>query len=125
LNKIHGRDAFKNPKKKPQLELFFFNLSFMISISHHLVILGEQIDGDGIYNDLLPLYFTTGRPNVTLRLIVGLLMLKRIFNESDESVVDRWIESPYSQYFTGEQYFQNKQPSDCFLRHYIIILFNL
>ncbi|EOG6907627.1 transposase [Flavobacterium psychrophilum] len=32
----------------------------------------------------------------------GLLMLKGMFNESDESVVERWIENAYWQYFTGE-----------------------
>ncbi|CAM2942487.1 transposase [Flavobacterium psychrophilum] len=29
-------------------------------------------------------------------------MLKGMFNESDESVVERWIENAYWQYFTGE-----------------------
>jgi IS5 family transposase len=102
----------KNPKKKPQLELFRSKLSSIINMSHHLVLLADQIDWDGIYSDLLPLYSTTGRPSIAPRLIVGLLMLKRMFNESDESVVDRWNENPYWQYFTGEQYFQNKQPLD-------------
>jgi IS5 family transposase len=39
-------------------------------------------------------------------------MLKEMFKESDESVVERWIENPYWQYFTGEIFFQNKQPFD-------------
>jgi IS5 family transposase len=34
--------------------------------------------------------------------------LKRIFNESDESVLDRWVENPYWQYFCREVYFQHK-----------------
>ena len=34
-----------------------------------------------------------------------------MFNESDESVVSRWVENPYWQYFTGEEYFQHEQPS--------------
>lgn len=38
--------------------------------------------------------------------------MKNMFNQSDESVVARWIENPYWQYFTGEQYFQNVQPFD-------------
>jgi IS5 family transposase len=102
----------KNSKKKPHLELFRSKLSSIINMYHHLVIHREQIDWDGIYNDLLPLYSTTRRPSVTPRLIVGLLMPKRMFKEIDESIVDRWIENSYWQYFTGEQYFQNKQPID-------------
>jgi transposase, IS5 family len=39
-------------------------------------------------------------------------MIKAMFNESDESVVERWIENPYWQFFTGEDFFQNKQPFD-------------
>ncbi|MFT6883337.1 MAG: IS5 family transposase [Marinoscillum sp.] len=39
-------------------------------------------------------------------------MLKWMFNKRDESVVQRWIENPYWQYFTWEQYFQSDQPFD-------------
>jgi IS5 family transposase len=35
-----------------------------------------------------------------------------MFKESDESVVERWIENAYWQYFTGEDFFQTKQPFD-------------
>jgi IS5 family transposase len=41
-----------------------------------------------------------------------MLILKRMFNESDESVLDRWVENPYWQYFCGEVYFQHKLPFD-------------
>ncbi len=44
--------------------------------------------------------------------MVGMLYLKNMFNMSDETVVARWIENPYWQYFTGEQYFQTQQPFD-------------
>lgn len=35
-----------------------------------------------------------------------------MFNESDESVLDRWVENPYWQYLCGEVYFQHKVPFD-------------
>ena len=35
-----------------------------------------------------------------------------MFNESDESVIQRWIENPYWQYFCGEIYFQDEAPFD-------------
>lgn len=41
-----------------------------------------------------------------------MLLLKEMFKESDESVVERWIENAYWQYFTGKDFFQTKQPFD-------------
>jgi IS5 family transposase len=38
--------------------------------------------------------------------------LKRTYNESDESVVDRWKENPYWQHFCGEINFQHEWPFD-------------
>ena len=35
-----------------------------------------------------------------------------MFKESDESVVDRWKENPYWQYFCGEVHFQHHWPFD-------------
>ncbi len=40
--------------------------------------------------------------------MVGMLSLKHLFNESDETVLDRWAENPYWQYFTGEQFFRHR-----------------
>jgi IS5 family transposase len=42
--------------------------------------------------------------------MVGLHYLKHAFNASDESVVERWVENPYSQYFCGEEYFRHEMP---------------
>ena len=33
-------------------------------------------------------------------------LLKEMFKESDESVVERWMENAYGQYFTVEDFFQ-------------------
>jgi transposase, IS5 family len=33
--------------------------------------------------------------------IAGMLLFKEMFKESDESIVERWIENAYWQYFTG------------------------
>ena len=41
-----------------------------------------------------------------------MLLLKRMFDESDESVIERWVENPYWQYFCGETYFQHEPPFD-------------
>ena len=51
-----------------------------------------------------------GRPALPTRLMVGLHYLKGLYNESDESVVAKWVENPYWQYFCGEQVFQHELP---------------
>ncbi len=51
-----------------------------------------------------------GRPTLPVRLMVGLHYLKALYNESDESVVMKWVENPYWQYFCGEDTFQHKLP---------------
>jgi IS5 family transposase len=43
---------------------------------------------------------------------VGLHILKHTFNLSDEEVCERWVENPYYQYFTGEEYFRHELPHD-------------
>jgi hypothetical protein len=48
-----------------------------------------------------------GRPATRTRLIVGLTYLQFMYNMSYEAVVERWVESPYWQHFTGEEYFQH------------------
>jgi len=53
-----------------------------------------------------------GRPRLPIRLMVGLLYLKHAFNESDESVCERWAENVYWQFFCGEEYFQMRLPCD-------------
>ena len=57
-------------------------------------------------------YAEEGRPGIPIRLMVGLHYLKHTFNESDESVVARWVENPYWQYFCGEEYFRHTLPID-------------
>jgi IS5 family transposase len=42
--------------------------------------------------------------------MVGLHYLKHAFDESDESVIDRWVENPYWQYFCGFDYMQHECP---------------
>ena len=42
--------------------------------------------------------------------MVGLHYLKSLYDESDESVMAKWVENPYWQYFCGEQVFQHELP---------------
>ena len=84
----------------------------LIDLGHPLVVLAREVDWDFIETEIAPCFSHTGRPSVPARSIVGMLMLKRMFDESDESVVARWIENPYWQHFTGEEHFQERKPFD-------------
>ena len=44
--------------------------------------------------------------------MVGLLYLKEAFNQSDESLMNLWVENPYWQAFCGFQYMQHNAPID-------------
>jgi len=57
-------------------------------------------------------YSTEGRPAKPVRLMVGLLLLKQMFNQGDETVVAAWVQNPYWQYFCGMTDFQWQLPCD-------------
>ena len=44
--------------------------------------------------------------------MVALHYLKYTFNRSDEDVVEVWVENPYWQLFSGNQYFEHSKPID-------------
>ena len=100
-------------EKNPQLSMFRVPLKQFIDESHELVQLSGKIDWKSL-EDGLSVYYCAdnGRPSVPIRLIVGIVMLRRMYNQSDESVLDRWVENPYWQYFCGEVYFRHDFPFD-------------
>jgi len=57
-------------------------------------------------------YSQEGRPAKPVRLMVGLLLLKQMFNQGDETVVAVWVQNPYWQYFCGMSEFQWQVPCD-------------
>jgi len=100
-------------EKNPQLNMFQIPLKQFINEDHSLVLLSKKIGWEELEENLSVYYCEdNGRPSVPIRLIVGVIMLRRMFNESDESVLDRWVENPYWQYFCGEVYFRYDFPFD-------------
>jgi IS5 family transposase len=99
--------------KQPQLNIFKIPLKQFIDHDHELCLLSKKIDWEKVEEDFSQYYcLDNGRPSIPIRKIVGVILLKRVYNQSDESVVDRWMENPYWQYFCGETYFQHQQPFD-------------
>lgn len=100
-------------EKNPQLNMFRVPLKQFIDEKHELVGLARKIDWESLENGLAVYYCPdNGRPGIPLRLITGIIMLRRMYNQSDESVLERWVENPYWQYFCGEVYFRHDFPLD-------------
>ena len=100
-------------KHDARLNIFQTPLVDFINKEHELCLLSHKIDWKDVEKEFSLYYcLDNGRPSVPIRKIVGVLLLKSIFNQSDEAVVDRWKENPYWQYFCGETFFQYEQAFD-------------
>ena len=101
-----------NSPNQKQKHLFLVNLAEFINPNHRLCLLAEKIDWQAFEANLAPLYPNFGAPAKPIRLMVGLLILKQVFNLGDETVVEEWVSNPYFQYFCGQAMFQWKFPCD-------------
>jgi len=95
-----------------QLNLFRPILKQIIDPNHELVILADKFPWSELEKEFSNLYSHTGSPAKPIRLMVGLLLLKQMFNYGDETIVQAWVQNPYYQYFCGESEFQWKFPCD-------------
>ncbi len=101
------------PESTPNDDLLLFQAHFnqLLNPSHPLIKLANQIDWaafDQVFGELYCEHH--GAPAKATRLMVGLHYLKHTFNESDESVVAKWVENPYWQAFCGYTHLQHKLP---------------
>lgn len=98
--KVPGKSAPEPAKLKAQL-----------NPQHALFKLANLLDWESLEQEFgTTMTAEGGRPALPVRLMVGLHYLKALYNESDESVVAKWVENPYWQYFCGEETFQHQLP---------------
>lgn len=101
------------PQDRDAFELFQAHFDQLLNPRHALVQLARKIDWNRFETALASCYTEDmGAPAKATRLMVGLQYLKYTFNESDESVVARWVENPYWQYFCGFTHMQHEVPLD-------------
>lgn len=102
------------PKKQHEnADLFRSRLDQIIDHRHPLYQLANQIEWSYFEEKFGETYVeNVGSPGKPIRLMVGLHYLKYTFSESDESLIERFIENPYWQYFCGFEYFQHTLPID-------------
>ena len=101
----------KSPNQS-QKNLFQPLLLDFINLDHELVLLSKEIDWSVFDEEFSDHYSETGAPAKPIRLMVGLLILKQIFDYGDETLMPAWVGNPYFQYFCGEAHFQWNIPCD-------------
>jgi len=92
------------------LQLSLFSIVEQLDVMHPLMALSRAYPWAKLENDLAGLYSKKGRKAKPIRLMCGLLLLKQMYNLSDESVVEQWCMNPYYQVFCGEVSFQIQPP---------------
>lgn len=118
-------------------DMYRQTLEEMVDPQHPLVILANRINWDELEARIAPLIVRTlrndrsveqddlfgpsvqvvgvrggGRPRLPTRLMLSLLYLKHAFNESDEALCERWVDSVSWQYFSGQTYYEPRMPCD-------------
>jgi IS5 family transposase len=101
----------KSPQKS-QREFFRPMLEDFIDMQHELVLLGNKIDWSYFEKEFSQYYSDKGAPSVPIRLMVGCLMLKHIYNLGDERIPEFWVRDAYFQHFCGGVFFEHKFPFD-------------
>jgi IS5 family transposase len=101
----------KSAGSKGQIDLFGSRLENLLDSTHPLYRLADRVDWQR-FELRFGMHFAqgTGRPALSTRLMVGLEYLKYIMNESDEAVVEKFVENPYWQYFCGFEHFSHQLP---------------
>jgi IS5 family transposase len=99
------------PKQQPEArhdDLFRARLDQIINMRHELVVLAGKIDWAWLDGELAGSFSDQGRPAEPVRFMIGMFLLKHSYALSDERVWERWVQDPYFQYFTGEEFFQHE-----------------
>lgn len=88
----------------------FFDILSQLDVDDPLLVLGRAIDWSTLEQSLSVHYSDRGRAAKPIRLMCGLLILKQLYDLSDENVVVQWKLNPYYQVFCGEASFQTRLP---------------
>ena len=100
----------KKPNKN-QLSFLSPTLREQLNSKQELYLLSEQIKWTYFEDEFGSLYSDQGRPAHPIRLMVSLLILKSLYNLSDEELVEQqWEMNPYFQYFGGIDILRWGQP---------------
>jgi IS5 family transposase len=84
-------------QEKNQRELFRTRLEDMINPNHELALLSKAIDWNYFDEEFKNLYSENGRPGMPVRLMIGCLILRHMYNLGDERLPEFWICDVYTK----------------------------
>ena len=98
----------------PERQLLIFEALFadVLNADHELLRAARLIGWDGLDEALSVYYSPIGRHGKSIRLMVGIHILKRRYNCSDDRAVEMLHENAYRQSFCGFNSFQRGQILD-------------
>jgi IS5 family transposase len=78
-----------------------------------LALLAQKIDWN-YFDEAFKKFYNqeNGRPSMPIRLMVGVMILKHLYNLGDERIPEVWVRDVYFQYFCGYLFFEHKFPCD-------------
>ena len=100
------------PPDQSSLNLFEPLLRQVVSRDHPLIIFADNFPWSDLESEYSVLYSEKGAPSKPVRLMAGLLILKQIFNGTDEGVVIECARDACFQYLCGGSIFNDKPPCD-------------
>ncbi|WP_207819405.1 IS5 family transposase [Parashewanella curva] len=100
----------ESPSNSPHTSLF--DITEQLLQNHPLLALAQAFDWASLEQEFKSLCKKTGRGAKPIRLMCGLLILKQMYDLSDEQTVEQWLMNPYFQVFCGVKEFQIKPPCD-------------
>jgi IS5 family transposase len=98
--------------QESQRDLFRTRLEDLINPNHELALLSNTIDWQYFEKEFKRFYSEKGAPSVPLRTMIGCMLLKHLYNLSDEGIAAYWVRDVYFQYFCGGVFFAHKFPFD-------------
>ena len=95
-----------------QMQFLCSGFKETLNPQNSLYKLASKIPWQKLEEEFSHYYVNWGRPAKPIRLMISLLLLKQLFNASDERAVAIWSENPYWQYFSGEQELKWGEPCE-------------
>jgi transposase, IS5 family len=83
-----------------QTSFLMSGLSEQLNLRHPIYQLSKVTNWESLEADFTGLYSRVGRPAKAVRLMISLLLLKQLYDLSDDQAVERWVGNPYCQFFS-------------------------
>ncbi|ABK43331.1 hypothetical protein Mmc1_0812 [Magnetococcus marinus MC-1] len=99
-----------DPSAGLQWNLFIPRIEEEIDPNLPLVRLADEIPWESIEKQFKHGYARRGRPGKSVRMMVGLHFLQRLFALSEERLVAQWCQEPSWQYLCGMAFFDPTPP---------------